>query len=1133
MKKSILIILSVVIFMLSIIPISAIENECVELTSGKDKEAQLILDSFENYVKENSTVTEHEDGVVVVEFDAADTSITLQEVKNATQNTSQIAQPIANAGSAKDYSYTSGQVHTPISFEDKYLYSLLDDEHKEYYRHIDSVVRNMEARATFNVKTSLMDNGVLYFMYMFDNPEYFYIGNTVTLYSGSKFSYSISYAANRDFYCKYEHTPSEITPELKSAILQKQVVFNNTVSQFTSTIPADAPELVKERLIYAKILRNSYYNTSAQWNGVNEDNWNAYGILCNGYGVCESYSEAFQVICHAVGIECTGVTGDAGGPHKWNAVKIDGEWYQCDITFDDPLGGDPAAAYDSYFNLTDALMYEYDHDWSTCEYTVPTCNSTIKGNTTFKYYYGEDANGTIHRFANRCDSTCETPNCSFTRNAPDHVYENGDTTHCIYCGDSLSGWQYIGGYWYYYEFDQKVTNTWIDDGNGKRYLGSDGKMATNTWLYNHSINRSVYVGDDGYIAKNQWIKTSEGLCYVDENGITVSDEFVPYNGQLVYISTDARKSSQTGWLYHGGSWYYLENGYMVTDRWIQDNTGWCYLGSYGTMLTNVYVDGKCGKFYINSDGYCLNYHLPSPTETPTNQYLVSEADCTHKATYTKSCSICGAISEGTFTYGDYKHTPHEKVDGKYLVSEATCTSKAIYNKSCSLCGTVINETFFYGSTLDHKSREYADVKYLAKKATCTEQAEYYLSCEFCGTALSKTFKHGSYAAHTPSETVADKYLVSPATTTQRALYNKSCSVCGAVVPGTFYYGETLRSDGWYYENGNWYYYENNAPISNKFMLHEGKLAYIDTTSKKSTHSGWLQYNGDWYYLENGYAATNEWKSDCSGWCYLGEDGAMVTNGFVPDSMGYCYIGENGYMLTTTGWMIHNDNWYYLESGYAVTNSWRLDSVGWCYLGEDGAMYTSTWLKDSVGWCYIDESGYCVVNTWMEKDGKLVYIGHEARVVTDGWVQYEGGWYFLENGEYVKNEWRLDSIGWCYLSETGLMVTNGFVPDSVGLSYIGGEGYFVEYDGWLLLNDDWYYLEKGYAVTNSWRLDSKGWCYLGEDGAMYTSTWLKDSVGWCYIDENGYCLANGTYTVDGHEYTFDENGRIQGEPIFAE
>ena len=235
-----------------------------------------------------------------------------------------------------------------------------------------------------------------------------------------------------------------------------------------------------------------------------------------------------------------------------------------------------------------------------------------------------------------------------------------------------------------------------------------------------------------------------------------------------------------------------------------------------------------------------------------------------------------------------------------------------------------------------------------------------------------------------------------------------------------------------------------------------------------------------------------------------------------------------------GWILNNDSWYYYENGILVKNNWRLDSIGWCYLGENGAMKTSSWIADSVGWCYVDESGYCVSNTFVNDSVGMAYIGSDERMVTTtGWILHDGQWYYLENGYAVINDWRLDSVGWCYLGETGLMVTNGFVPDSKGLCFIGGEGYMITATDWILYNDQWYYLENGYSVTNDWRLDSKGWCYLGEDGAMYTSTWLKDSVGWCYIDENGYCLTNGTYTVDGREYTFDENGRIQGEPIFAE
>ena len=48
----------------------------------------------------------------------------------------------------------------------------------------------------------------------------------------------------------------------------------------------------------------------------------------------------------------------------------------CDITFDDPIGGEDGAAYHSYFNRTSDWFVEYNHDWSDCDFKVPECNGT-------------------------------------------------------------------------------------------------------------------------------------------------------------------------------------------------------------------------------------------------------------------------------------------------------------------------------------------------------------------------------------------------------------------------------------------------------------------------------------------------------------------------------------------------------------------------------------------------------------------------------------------------------------------------------------------------------------------------------------------------------------------------------------
>lgn len=110
-------------------------------------------------------------------------------------------------------------------------------------------------------------------------------------------------------------------------------------------------------------------------------------------------------------------------------------------------------------------------------------------------------------------------------------------------------------------------------------------------------------------------------------------------------------------------------------------------------------------------------------------------------------------------------------------------------------------------------------------------------------------------------------------------------------------------------------------------------------------------------------------------------------------------------------------------------------------------------------------------------------------------------------------------------------------------------------GWQKVNGEWYYLNPtdGIMVTGwLWDKSYKGWFLLGSNGAMLTgwqqvkgkwyylyptttnstvkgmmaTGWLKDKGKWYYLDPtNGYMYANGTYTIDGKQYTFDKSGAL--------
>ena len=79
-------------------------------------------------------------------------------------------------------------------------------------------------------------------------------------------------------------------------------------------------------------------NTAYKDDGTNQCH-SAYSALIQGYAVCQGYAGLFQRLCKEVGIETRYITGYAGEAHAWNIVKLDNQWYNVDVTWDDPIGG--------------------------------------------------------------------------------------------------------------------------------------------------------------------------------------------------------------------------------------------------------------------------------------------------------------------------------------------------------------------------------------------------------------------------------------------------------------------------------------------------------------------------------------------------------------------------------------------------------------------------------------------------------------------------------------------------------------------------------------------------------------------------------------------------------------------------
>jgi hypothetical protein len=143
------------------------------------------------------------------------------------------------------------------------------------------------------------------------------------------------------------------------------------------TVRDGMTELEKEIAIYAYITLHTEYDLANYINNtIPSESYTAKGVILNGIGVCQGYSGATKLLMNMVGIECMVVSGEADGikgweGHAWNIVKINGEYYHIDTTFDDSDAVYDNGAYMLYihFNKSDDGI-AWNHKWEKANYPI-------------------------------------------------------------------------------------------------------------------------------------------------------------------------------------------------------------------------------------------------------------------------------------------------------------------------------------------------------------------------------------------------------------------------------------------------------------------------------------------------------------------------------------------------------------------------------------------------------------------------------------------------------------------------------------------------------------------------------------------------------------------------------------------
>lgn len=233
-----------------------------------------------------------------------------------------------------------------------YYYDLLNKEQQKVYY---AMKTGLEALAdSFPVlKLSGKELSDIYFMIRMDHPEIFY---TVT------FSYR--------YYP--DSTMVELVPEYlfhKDKIREHQKAMDARVKKLARAA-AEMTEQEKQLYIHDFICQNVRYDKLKK-----EYSHEIIGPLGNGVGVCEGIAKSVKILCDALGIWCMIAISEANKEkgikyrHAWNIMRIGGQYYHFDATFDNSLSKDEIIRYD-YVNLSDKQIFR-DHE--PVIWKVPAC----------------------------------------------------------------------------------------------------------------------------------------------------------------------------------------------------------------------------------------------------------------------------------------------------------------------------------------------------------------------------------------------------------------------------------------------------------------------------------------------------------------------------------------------------------------------------------------------------------------------------------------------------------------------------------------------------------------------------------------------------------------------------------------
>ena len=441
-----------------------------------------------------------------------------------------------------------------------------------------------------------------------------------------------------------------------SSLEQEEKVDEEVSNLLKSLDLSNKTDYQKVKAIYDYICSNVTYDHD----NLNDESYSlkytAYAALINKTAVCQGYASLFYRLALDAGVDTRVISGEAGGPHAWNIVKLNGKYYNLDSTwdagrstyayflkntndFDDHVRDNDYQSnefieeypmWDESYTEIDCNKYGHNYSEPIYKWSVDNMTVTAQRVCANNYEHVEEETVTAQKIVK--DPTCtENGIITYMANFKNNAFkpqtkivddkkatghkvvvdqakeatctENGLTegSHCSVCNEVIKKQEVIPSTGHKEVLDSAkeatCTNTGLTEGIHCSICNKIIKKQEIIPALGHDFKDGVCTRCHNQL-KGQWKQSGNKWWYQYEDGTYPKNEFITIDNKLYRF--DQYGYMQTGWFKVNNEDYYATSSGEIKAQWVGSGNNWYYVDADGKMVTGYQTIAGAKYYFANS-----------------------------------------------------------------------------------------------------------------------------------------------------------------------------------------------------------------------------------------------------------------------------------------------------------------------------------------------------------------------------------------------------------------------------------------------------------------------------------------------------------------------------------------------------